>query len=95
MHYVKYRLMIHAVAFLLGSFYFHWSLLGLLIFAHYFIAPAQVAQIRRVHDIDDFKRNGDREGLKVFARTVNILTFQSSLISGLWYLVGLGVGILF
>ena len=95
MYYVKYRWMIHAVAFLLGAFYFHWSLLGLLIFAHYFISPAQAAQIKRVHDIDDFKRNEDREGLEAFARTVKILTLQSSVISGLWYLLGLGVGSLF
>lgn len=94
MTYVKYRLMIHAVAFLLGVLYFHWSLLGLCVFAHYFIAPGQVAQLRKIQDIDDFKRNGDRAGLVVFARTVNILTFQSSLLSGFWYLVGLGMGAL-
>ena len=92
MYYMKHRLMIHAVAFLLGVFVFHWSLLGLLIFAHHFFSPAQVAQIKRVHDIDDFKKNGDREGLEAFARTVNILTFQSSFLSGLWYLLGLGLG---
>ena len=93
MYYVKYRLMIHAVAFLLGIFYLNWLLLGVCIFGHHFLSPAQAALIKGVNDIDDLK--GDLEEAAALSRTVNILTLQSSLFSGLWYLVGLGVGILF
>ena len=48
-----------------------------------------------MHHIDDFKRNEDREGALAFSRTVNILTFQGSIFSGVWYLAGLGLGQLF
>ena len=93
MYYAKHRLIIHAVAFLLGIFYLHWSFLGLCVLGHHFYSPAQAALIRGVHDIDDLK--GDLEGLAALSRTVKILTLQSSLFSGLWYLVGLGLGFLF
>ena len=89
------RSLIHASAFLIGLLAFNWTLLGLCIFAHYLVSPAQVAQMNRVKDIEDFKRNQDHEGASAFARTMNILTLQSSLFSGLWYLVGLGLGSLF
>lgn len=95
MAYVKYRWLIHVAAFLSGIIYVHWSLIALCLFAHYFISPAQAAQIQRINDIDDFKRNGDHEGLLAFSRIVNVLTFQSSVFSGVWYLVGLGLGYLF
>ena len=95
MAHVKFRLTIHAIAFLLGAFQFHWSLMGPCIFAHHFLSPAQAAEIERIDDIDELRTNGSDEQILMFARHVRIMTLHSSIISGVWYLVGLGLGYLF
>jgi len=89
--YVKFRWLAHAAAFFIGLLGFSWALLSLCVLAQYFISPAQAAQIRGINDIDDFSKNDNREGALAFARTVRALTVQSSVFSGIWYLLGLGI----
>ena len=95
LYYIRYRLLVHLAAFLIGVFSFSWMLLGLCAFAHHFISPAQTTYIKGDVDIDEFGAAIDEDALLAFARTVRILTIQSSLFSGLSYLVGMGIGYLF
>ena len=95
MGYIKHRFLIHIAALLIGLFSFSWMFLALILAAHYFISPAQAAQIKGNVDIEKYKKEGDTEGALSFFRTVMILTFQSSIFSGLWYLAGMGVAKLF
>ena len=94
MGYLKHRIAVHFIAFLIGLLSFSWMFLGLVVLGHYFISPAQAAQISGDVDIDRFREDEDFEGAMAFSRTVNILTIQSTVFSGLWYLAGLGISML-
>lgn len=76
----------HVFAFYIGLTSMSWTFLGLCVGVHYLVAPSIASNF--FGDVD----STDKDGFMAYHGAVVRLTIIGSLISGLWYLAGLGVG---
>lgn len=94
MNYRISRRFTHLAALMLGVFSINWMALGVIVVAHYFISPAIAAQLIDV-DFDEIREKEDYESAKIAMRTVNIMTFHSSIFSLVLYFFGLSLNSIF